>query len=190
MKVIFLDFDGVINDNSCEGDFVNPSYVREIKKVIDKVDARIVVTSNKRRKKTFCYQNYIKPLSKMGLEIYDYTPFMNGKLEEIRELETEAYLMKHPEIEEFVIIEDDYVMQRLYDHQVFIEYGNGFTFEYVEPAIRILNGNLGFYPKEYDRSETFEERIRRLFPNLFLDPMLEKDFTSFGLDSWKKLIKK
>ena len=102
--------------------------------------------------------------------------------------------MNHPEIQEFVIIEDDYVMQRLYDHQVFIEYSNGFVSEYIDPTLRILNGKLGFYPPEYDRSETFEEIIRRLFPNLFLDSELEKNLEDiengiFGFDS-KKIVKK
>ncbi len=194
MKVIFLDFDGVINENANSDDFVNPLFVNEIKKIMDKTDAKIVVTSNKRKEKSFCYQKYIKPLLQMGVEIYDYTPFVNGKLEETRELEIESYLKNHPEIQEFVIIEDDYVMQRLYDHQVFIEYSNGFVSEYIDPTLRILNGNLGFYPPEYDRSETFEERIRRLFPNLFLDPVLEKNLEDienriFGLDS-KKIVKK
>lgn len=202
MKVIFLDFDGVINDNSCEDNFVNPLFVRQIKKVIEETGAKVVVTSNKRKDKSSCYKNYISPLLQMGIEIYDYTTFMNGKLEEARELEIEAYLMEHPEIEEFVIIEDDYVMQRLYDHQVFIEYSNGFVSEYVEPVIRILNGNLGFYPPEYDRSETFEERIERLFPNVLLNPMSEKGktleemedrmkkFDFLELSSEKNLVKK
>lgn len=202
MKVIFLDFDGVINANSCEDNFVNPLFVRQVKKVIDATGAKVVVTSNKRRNKSSCYKNYIRPLSQIGIEIYDYTPFINGKLEEIRELEMEAYLMEHPEIEQFVIIEDDYVMQRLYDHQVFIEYGNGFISKYVEPTIRILNGNLGFYPPEYDRSETFEERIGRLFPNVCLNPMSEegkvleemedkmKKFDFLELSSKKSLVKK
>ncbi len=179
MKVIFLDFDGVVNDIHKREVYVNPNFVLELKKVIEKTGAKIVVTSNKRDgalvsgsfplEDSFCYKYYVQPLEQMGIEIYDYTPFITGaKEEETRELEIEAYLKKHPEIKEFVIVEDDYVMQRLYPHQVFIEYSGGFVSAYVEPVIQILNGNLGFYPPEYDLSETFEERLRRLFPSLYL----------------------
>lgn len=69
---------------------------------------------------------------------------------------------------EFVIIEDDYIMKTLYPHQVFIENSDGLRAEYVAPAIRILTGNLGFYPEEYNRSETFQERIERSFPNVII----------------------
>lgn len=105
----------------------------------------------------------------MGIEIYGYTPLVSGvRVEEAREFEIELFLEKHSEVKEFLIVEDDYVMQRLYDHQIFIEYSGGFISEYVEPAVQILNGNLGFYPPSYDRCETFQERIQRLFPSLFL----------------------
>lgn len=185
MKVIFLDFDGFINNVYSDRVFVNPLFVRELKRVINATGSKVVVTSNKRDnslitnspslKNSFCYKNYIIPLSQMGIEIFDYTPFVEAKIEDARELEIETYLEKHHEIEDFVIIEDDYVMKRLFDHQVFIEYSDGFVSKYVEPTIRILNGNLGFYPEEYNRNETFQERIERLFPSLFLNKLEDKD---------------
>lgn len=184
IKVIFLDFDGVINDIHFQDVLVNPLFVMELKKLTNITGAKIVVTSNRRNdflsdnlfllEQSFCYKQIIKPLLQLGIKIYDYTPFIEAKKEETRELEIEAYLREHPEIEEFVIIEDDYVMQRLYDHQVFIEYSDGFVSKYVEPAAKILNGDLGFYPSEYDRCETFQERIERLFPSLCSKQTLEK----------------
>lgn len=33
MKVIFLDFDGVVNDNSLDGVFVKELFVKELKKL-------------------------------------------------------------------------------------------------------------------------------------------------------------
>ena len=162
MKVIFLDFDGVINDIRSDDALVNPLFVINLKKLINSTGAKIVETSNIRNdflsdnsfalKESFGYKQIIKPLLQMDVEIYDYISFIRAKGEDARELEIEAFLMEHSEIEEFVIIEDDYVMQHLYEHQVFIEYSDGFTSKYVEPAVRILSGNLGFYPSEYDRS--------------------------------------
>ncbi len=187
MKVIFLDFDGVVNDNSLDGVFVKELFVKELKKVIDITGAKVVVSSNKRDnalvsgsfplEKSLCFKNYIQPLEKMGIEIYGYTPFVSGvRVEEAREFEIELFLEKHSEVKEFLIVEDDYVMQRLYDHQIFIEYSGGFISEYVEPAVQILNGNLGFYPPSYDRRETFQERIQRLFPSLFLSSSESEEF--------------
>ena len=159
-------------------------HVKELKRVVDETGAKIVVTSRRRGNYSFgnffsendlFYIEFIKPLEQMGIEIYDYTPFIQAKDEEARELEIEAYLRCHPEIEEFVIIEDDFVMQRLYQHQIFIEYSDGFVSRYVDPSIQILNGNLGFYPPEYDRSETFQERIERLFPSLFSNQDVPSD---------------
>ncbi len=178
MKAIFLDFDGVINDIRCK-EYVNKKYVEELKKVIKVTGAKVIVTSfNKneflgkeqvRKEETPCYYRYLNPLTEMGVELYDYTSYIKVDREVRRETEILNYLKQHAEIEEFVLIEDDYIMQTLYDHQVFIEYSDGFTSKYVEPTIEILNGNLGFYPPEYDRSETFEERANRLFPNSILE---------------------
>lgn len=191
MKVIFLDFDGVVNDVRKHEVLVNPIFVNELKKLISVTQAKVVVTSNQRDstlvfcgssfETSLCYKEYVVPFMQMGIEIYGYTPFVNAKEEEKRELEIESYLEAHPEITDFVIIEDDYVMQRLYDHQVFIEYSDGFVSKYVEPAVRILNGDLGFYPPDYDRSESLEDRVKRIFsrgsmPFIFeeMDPLFHQ----------------
>lgn len=170
MRVIFLDFDGVINDCHDRSVIVKAEFVAELKKVIVQTGAKIVVTSAHRDDVRF-----VTTLKHSGIQIYDYLPqLVVDKEEDKRELEIIYYLGQHSEIENFVIIEDDFVMKQLYDHQVFIEYSNGFTSEYVEPAIRILNGHLGFYPENYDRNETFEERMYRLFPSLFPEEEISK----------------
>ena len=38
----------------------------------------------------------------------------------------------------------------------------GLQEEHIEPALRILNGQLGFYPREYNSNETFEELSARI----------------------------
>ena len=201
MKVIFLDLDGVVNDADPHGLLIKEEYVDQLKKLIAATNAKVVITSRQRDnalinnsfalEDSYCYNAYIKPLLEMGIDVFGYTPRIKCEKEEKeRELEIESYLDAHPEIEEYVIIEDDYVMERLFDHQIFIEYSDGFTSEYLEPAIRILNGELGFYPPEYDRSETFDERIRRLFPSLFVSPESDgDDITEEELDSMLDMFK-
>jgi len=195
MKIIFLDFDGVINDIRKDS-LINPLFIENLKKLINLTGAKVVVTSNRREEslvlgqcpeKTLCYQKFIKPLLQMGIPVYDYTPYIKASQEKERELEIEEYLLNHPEVKEFVIIEDDYVMERLYEHQIFIENSDGFNAELIEPAIQILNGNLGFYPPSYDRSETFYERVARLFPKMFLNMTPEEIKAIINNDSQEDL---
>lgn len=195
MKIIFLDFDGVINDIRKDS-LINPLFIENLKKLINLTGAKVVVTSNRREEslilgqcpeKTLCYQEFIKPLLQMGISVYDYTPYIEASQEKERELEIEEYLLNHPEVKEFVIIEDDYVMERLYEHQIFIENSDGFNAELIEPAIQILNGNLGFYPPSYDRSETFYERVARLFPEMFLNMTPEEIKAIINNDSQEDL---
>ena len=162
VKVIFLDFDGVINNWNRDllVDFENVKYLLEIIKV---TGAKIVATTS--NKYTFQayevdhpnikYYHYIKQLKEYGIDIFDITPLVNLN----RELEIKAYLDSHSEIEEFLILDDDYIINGLIGHQVFLDLYNGVCEEHVVPAINILNGKLGFYPPNFNFLETQEKRI-------------------------------
>ena len=167
MKVIFLDFDGVINNwENFEGvDFNNVKYLVEI---IKSTDAKVVVSSSKKHTfqidsnvnimDTCYYRDYVSKLNDYGIEIFDVTPYVNKS----RELEIIKYLEMHPEIEEFLILDDDVVIKSLLEHQVFLDLYNGIALEHVEPSINILNGKLGFYPPNFNFDETYEERLIRI----------------------------
>ena len=166
MKVIFLDFDGVINNwNHFEGvDYNNVKYLLEI---IKSTDAKIVATtSNKyvfQKDPEIDYKNtvffeYVKHLKEYGVEINDITPYMNSN----RELEIDEYLKNHSEIEQFLILDDDVIVEKFKEHQVFLDLYNGICEEHIKPSIDILNGILGFYPPNFDFSETLEERNIRI----------------------------
>ena len=79
-----------------------------------------------------------------------------------REKEIIKYLEEHSEIEEFLILDDDYVINSLKEHQVFLDLYRGITQEHVEPSINILNGRLGFYPPEFNFDETPIQRNNRI----------------------------
>lgn len=167
MKVIFLDFDGVINNwEHFEGvDFNNVKYLIEI---INATGAKVVATSSKKHTfqidssinimDTIYYRQYVKVLNNYGIEIFDVTPYAC----ESRELEIIKYLEMHPEIEEFLILDDDYVIKSLLEHQVFLDLYNGITSLHLKPSIDILNGKLGFYPPGFNYDETCEERLIRI----------------------------
>lgn len=166
MKVIFLDFDGVINnfDNFDGVDFNNVKWLLEIVKV---TNAKIVAaTSNKysfQRNKDVNYKNtlyfkYVTLLESMGIEIFDVTPYVYGdKKSEIIE-----YLKANDNIESFLILDDEFVSDNLKEHQVLPDLYNGLCEEHVKPSIEILNGRLGFYPLNYNFNESIEERMIRI----------------------------
>ena len=102
MKVIFLDFDGVINNwEYFEGvDYNNVKYLLEI---IKSTGAKVVATSSKK----YCFQKNleipyentsfykdIKTLKEYGINISDITPYIDGN----RWLEINEYLKIHSEI--------------------------------------------------------------------------------------------
>ena len=109
MKVIFLDFDGVIN-NWYTFESVNEENLLNLKKIVDETNAKIVVTSSSKyvfqRKinqveyeESRCYKIYVKALLTIGIEVYDFTPYINGD----RRKEILEYLRLHPEIKEYLI---------------------------------------------------------------------------------------
>ena len=161
MDVIFLDFDGVINNwNHFDG--VDPKNVLILKRIIEITGAKIVATTSNKYKfqnrninmTETSYYNYILKLSELGISIYDVTPFV----EKDKEKEILAYLKEHKEIRNFVIIDDEHVSNILKDHEVILENYDGLLEEHIIPIISILRGNLGIYPKNFDTNESFEQR--------------------------------
>ena len=108
MKVIFLDVDGVLNNdgyfertknekqNRIELDDENIKYLKEI---IGLTGAKVVVTST--WKELRIYSKLISYLKTFGIEVYDKTVHMSyNRGDEIRE-----YLSTH-EIDNFIILDD------------------------------------------------------------------------------------
>lgn len=152
MKVIFLDFDGVIN-NFHNIDGINKYNVAFLKVIIKKTNAKIIATSSTKYsfqknnlpyESTKYYQNYLLPLKEYGITIHDYTPLCNQD----KETEISIYLKTHPEITEFLILDDDFISKNYKAHQVYIDLYKGISLEHVTPSINILNGNISFYPKD------------------------------------------
>jgi len=166
MKVIFLDFDGVIN-NWDHFDGVDPNNIKFLLKIINETNAKIVATTSNKYifqknsnidvKDTLFY-TYIKVLNELGIKISDVTPYVNSN----RELEIIEYLKIHPEIEEFLILDDDFIINSYLEHQIFLDLYNGITEEHIKPSIDILNGKLGFYPPNFNFNENVEQRLIRI----------------------------
>lgn len=161
MKCIFLDFDGVIN-NWHQFDGVSIENAMILKKITDKTGAKIIATTSNKYSlqrtdkvdyyKSIFYNDYVKYLNELGIQIYDLTPLVDKN----RTLEIKKYIQEH-EVEEYVILDDELIGEELQEHQVFIDLYRGLQEEHIIPATNILNGKLGFYPPNYNRNETSEE---------------------------------
>lgn len=113
MKVIFLDFDGVLNSAkylaAC-GEFgvvIDPARMVFLKRIVDATAAKIVLTTSWReywsagtedptgKKIREIFRSY-------DLQIFDKTPMLHTRREE----EIRAWLTGHPEVENFVVLDD------------------------------------------------------------------------------------
>ena len=144
MKVIFLDFDGVIT--------IPPKWhiradkIKYIKRIIDKTNAKIVVSSSWRmdtieetidkmiRRPKRCPRN--RMLNWFIDNLYDVTHTYRS----LRGQEIEDWLNEHNDIENYVIIDDDddFLDSQLY-HFVETNFEDGITEIEAIRAIKILN---------------------------------------------------
>ena len=173
MKVIFLDFDGVINDYMTINE-INEYNVEMLKRIVSETDAKVVVTSSHKQlyqinnnKEGFLKNNYyVQTLKENGINIIDCTPYIKqqGIKHNQREQEILEYLRNHPDIKEYLILDDDYIIESLKEHEIFLDLQAGLRVKHIIPAIKILNGELNFYHDCTDEqlTETSEERVIRM----------------------------
>lgn len=147
-KIIFLDFDGVVNtpiwDENGAIDYNHPSdgkvnnyqAIMWLNELLFRTKASIVVSSTWR----YCQENttYQDCLYNAGLkkkyEIVGATPILHDKrrLDEIKE-----YLENHKDIDNYVILDDEYVDDK--DHFVKCDEHYGFGYNEFVKALKILN---------------------------------------------------
>lgn len=152
MKVVFLDFDGVL----CNHESISAGYkartapeqdpygahddcVAALNHIIEQTGAMIVVSSTWRRISKF-RTAMAETLSKWSVKgtVLDITPVLN---DEIRGKEIAQWLAsysRHP-IESFVILDDDSDMGDLRHRLVRTESARGLTMADAERAIALLN---------------------------------------------------
>ena len=143
MKIIFLDYDGVMNPQDTCIVFHKPwdaefgkEAVKNLNYIIEQTGARVVVSATMRGS-----HKWTESLFKQNgipVECYvGFTPYRNSRIrgEEIKTwLDTTIF-----KVESFVIVDDDNDMLDLKDHLVQTVNQNGLTFENAEKTIKILN---------------------------------------------------
>ena len=148
LKIIFLDIDGVLNNESTQAVTpsgyvgVDNSKVKLLKRIVDKTGAQIVLSSDWRLDPDSLEYRYLRQKLKYKgrLSIFDHTPNINW---ERRGLEISKWLESH-QVDSFVILDDiefqDFLkIPDIKNHFIHTDYYHGLTDEDVEKAISILN---------------------------------------------------
>lgn len=140
MNVIFLDFNGVL-DTYEEMDIINKDNLLRLKKIVDETDSKIVISSSLKNNsfKEGTYTNnlvnyLINPLKELDIDVIGITPNKDTREEEITE-----YLVNHPEINNFLILDDEYEFNKYKNNFIKLDYlGNGLEDKHINKAIKIL----------------------------------------------------
>lgn len=152
MKIIFLDFDGVLNSHRYdmvrlpdEGN-IDKTRLPLLKEIIDKTGAKIVLTTSWRKHWNKDYslctetgKDFLKDFSQFGIEIFDKTEDFGTNM---RPEEVKSWLECHKDIESFVILDDiiggwDDMSENVVNTSPMIL--RGLEGKHVEKAIEILN---------------------------------------------------
>ena len=179
MKVLFLDVDGVLNNEDWadrmelnygilvykNNILYQPSLI-SLRRIINETGAKIVVSSSW-RKIPSAYADLLRWLHMYGMEVFDTTPQHFSRSMHIRGDDIEEWLKAHPEVEAYAILDDDDDMGQHMSHLVQTNMFAGLTMMEADECIHMLNGgdNVGrqLYGDdcESDGSERGNERIGR-----------------------------
>ena len=174
MKVIFLDVDGVLNSEHwykknhkkhperCRTrTAIDPRYVNNLKKIVSKTGAKIVLSASCRSSVKERKSHYLRViLKRYGLEIYDYTP--NTGME--RGIDIQEWLNHHKEVSNIVILDDDSDMCHLTEYLVKTQckswwhFNEGLCGKKARQAIKMLDK-----PFENKMEKQVLGNIRKLF---------------------------
>ena len=150
-KIIFLDFDGVLNTEHCQGllqyqskpwqdeygAFFDPKAVKQLKRIIDATDADIVVESSWKYLGLDAMKELWEVRNLPGT-IIDITPSLLGKNKGV---EIASWLSKYAKQDiRYVIIDDEYViLDSQLPHFILTNPYEGITEEQANRAISMLN---------------------------------------------------
>ena len=96
--VLFLDVDGVLNQVGVTNNVLDGVKVMLLREVLSKVNCRVILSSTWRR-----YRKLIERLLTENIPINGLTPVLGVE----RGKEIRAWLNEHPDVKDFVILDDD-----------------------------------------------------------------------------------
>lgn len=152
-KIIFLDIDGVLNSSDfndyVRDEFsVDPAYedilsvgaILTVRYIADQTGAAVVMSSSWREFPDAKWKATMW-LNLCGVEVVDSTPILPGPRQwDYRNNEITAWLEKHPEVTNYVILDDQpMVYEQQMQRQVLTTMQKGLLREHADKAIEILN---------------------------------------------------
>jgi hypothetical protein len=143
MKIIFLDIDGVLNSidsmvafHGCNEKHLDKVSIGLLKRLCEATDAKIVISSTWRKGRTIA--DFVGIFSFYGWDnapIIGRTPVKDSK----RGLEIHECLLYHPEVTDFVILDDDSdMLDSQLQNFVHVSNINGFRSQHFCKALRVL----------------------------------------------------
>jgi len=152
MKIIFLDIDGVVNNQDItrfhQGrageyaygvftgeDYFDPHCVENLNEIIRTTGAKLVISSSWRLLFDMETLSDFFVKQKIEGEIIDYTNRYKGE----RGHEIQEWLTRHPEVESFVILDDDSDMAHLLPYHVKTSWKKGLEKKHIKLAVDMLN---------------------------------------------------
>jgi HAD domain in Swiss Army Knife RNA repair proteins len=167
MRVIFLDFDGVLNSHPflksqskakvyTESGAIDPVNVKRLNRLVSETGAKVVISSSWRHGRTLGW--LVGVLEECGFEhtfeVIGKTPTFvpnNNELskrscgergDEIQDWMDRAHLYGYDEIDSFVILDDNSDMSHLKDRLAQTDFDAGITDARVDKAIELLSKPL------------------------------------------------
>ena len=179
MKVIFLDFDGVITTYNSKWK-IAMNKIKIINDICDKTNAKIVVTSSWRighRGDVLAFNGYLTQyiikhnyLDNVQDTFDKFIGNIVGMTESIggwRGDEIKLYMNEHPDVENYVILDDD---SDMCDYQLFnfdqTDTYEGITERDAKLCVDILNGTEVINPIRMNDELKFRWRLRCRYPEI------------------------
>lgn len=179
MKVIFLDFDGVITTYNSKWK-IDMNNIKIINDICDKTNAKIVVTSSWRighRGDVLAFNgyltqyiiehNYLDNVQDTFDKFIGNIVGMTDSVGTCRGNEIKFYMNEHPDVENYVILDDD---SDMCDYQLFnfvqTDTYEGITERDAKLCVDILNGTEVINPIRMNDELKFRWRLRCRYPEI------------------------
>jgi len=166
MDIIFLDVDGVLNNQHTmlnTGEMLDEKCILRLKTIIDNTNTKIVLSSSWRLRSDSHIKLLLDSFSKCGINpnimIDKTTSFKNKGIHQNRTNEILHWVNSH-NVNKWVAI-DDFPLKFNSDHFVQTDFIHGLTDKNVEQAIKIFNNN--YVSKKQELLEKMNDNI------IFLD---------------------
>jgi hypothetical protein len=141
--VLFLDVDGVLNRSGASREHLFLDKVALLREIVETTNGAIVVSSTWRRLRNRMFELWAALGPDMKERWLGNTPILSGQP---RGNEIQAWLDAHPEVERFVILDDDSDMGELMPHLVRTHCFTGLTPELAnEVRERLLGASCNGY---------------------------------------------